>query len=81
MIDAIGFKIRPDVIPRQTARAKMFLETSVKMHRKIGNYMVPDCDQIATRELAECCPIPAAALAPGERPNGALLGPCGPWRP
>ena len=39
MIDAIGFKIRPDMIPRQTARAKMFLETSVKMHRKIGNYM------------------------------------------
>jgi hypothetical protein len=29
---------------------------------------VPDCDQIATRELTECCPIPAAALAPGERP-------------
>ena len=39
MIDAIGFKIRPDMIPRQTTRAKMFLETSVKMHRKIGNYM------------------------------------------
>jgi hypothetical protein len=33
---------------------------------------VPDCDQIATRELAECCPIPAAALAPGERP----IAPC-----